>query len=36
MDRDLGVDVDLAEIADVVGAHPRWPGRWSTCTSATG
>ena len=22
MDRDLGVDVDLAEIADVVGAHP--------------
>ena len=35
MDRDLGVDVDPAEIADMVAAHPASPARWSTFTGAT-
>jgi len=35
MDRDLDIDVDPAEIADIVNAIPRWPARWSTSTGAT-
>ena len=36
MDRDLDIDVDLSEVAEMVSAHPDWPAPWSICTAATG